>query len=166
MTGKEELVKEVIGLANATVRGPRHVLFGINPGAIEGSKIVGMSEDAIANLKKAHRHVSVMIDPPVSLAFIFDEFGGKLVGALEINECGEGPFVVAQDYSRELEKGKCWIRDGRDLRAVDVAELTESGPSESTDVNEPVDDPRPIEPVSIPLSKLVSTTIQTARSFI
>ena len=40
MTGKEELVKEVIGLANANVDGPRHILFGVNPGAMEGRKLV------------------------------------------------------------------------------------------------------------------------------
>ena len=37
-----ELVKEVIGLANADVDGPRYILFGINPGGMEGSKIVGI----------------------------------------------------------------------------------------------------------------------------
>ena len=31
---QEELVKEVIGLANADVDGPRYILFGINAGAM------------------------------------------------------------------------------------------------------------------------------------
>ena len=147
MTGREELVKEVIGLANAAVEGPRHILFGINPGAIEGSKIVGMSEDAMADLKKAHRHVSELIEPPVSLAFIFDEFGGKLVGALEVSDCNEGPFVIGEHYSRELDRGKAWIREGRDLREVDVEELA------SIDTPEPVeafDEDGPIDQLELP----------------
>ncbi len=37
---QEELVREVIGLANADVDGLRHILFGINAGAMEGSGIV------------------------------------------------------------------------------------------------------------------------------
>jgi hypothetical protein len=146
--GREELVKEVIGLANATVDGARHILFGVNPGSMDGSKIIGMSEAAIADLKKAHRHISEMIEPPVSLAFIFDEFGGKLVGALEVSDCDEGPFVVGQDYSRELARGRSWIREGRDLREVDIAELTNTDSPEPT---EAIDDTDPIEPTSIPL---------------
>ena len=63
MPGKDELVKQVIGLANARVDGPRHILFGINAGAMEGSKIVGMNDDSIAVLKKAHRQISELVVP-------------------------------------------------------------------------------------------------------
>ena len=45
---REELVKEVIGLANADIEGPRHLLFGVNPGAVEGQGIVGIPETAMA----------------------------------------------------------------------------------------------------------------------
>jgi hypothetical protein len=120
---KEELVKEVIGLANADVDGPRYILFGINSAAMEGSGTVGIDESAMANLKKAHRLVSALIDPILHLAFIFDRVNGKLVGALEIDGCDSGPYVVGQDFSDELSRGRSWIREGRELRAVGVAEL-------------------------------------------
>lgn len=148
MTGREELVKEVIGLANAKVDSPRHILFGVNPGALEGSKIVGISEGAIGDLKKAHRHISELIEPTISLAFIFDEFGGKLVGALEISDCDEGPFVVGQDYSKELARGKSWIRDGRELREVDIAELASTDSSEPTEVMNKAD---LADPLALPI---------------
>jgi hypothetical protein len=147
MTGKEELVKEVIGLANARVDGPRHILFGVNPGAMEGSKIVGISEGGAADLKKAHRYVSELVEPPVSLAFIFDEFGGKLVGALEISGCDEGPFIVGQDYSRELSRGKSWIREGRELREIDVAELATPDSPEPTEV---INEADLVDPLALP----------------
>ncbi len=147
MTGKEEMVKEVIGLANARVDGPRYILFGVNPGAMEGSKIVGIDEGAIADLKKAHRHISELIEPAVSLAFIYDKFGGKLVGALEISDCDEGPFVVGQDYSRELSRGKSWIREGRELREVDIAELARVDSPEPTEV---IDEAELIDPLAVP----------------
>ncbi len=47
---KEELVKEVIGLANADVDGPRYILFGVNSAAMEGTGIVGIDESAMASL--------------------------------------------------------------------------------------------------------------------
>ncbi|NNL47377.1 MAG: hypothetical protein HKO76_03330, partial [Acidimicrobiia bacterium] len=63
MAGKEELVKEVIGLANADVDGPRYILFGINPAAMDGNKIVGIQEGFMWDLKKAHRYISELIEP-------------------------------------------------------------------------------------------------------
>ncbi len=120
---QEELVKEVIGLANADVDGLRHILFGINAGAMEGSGIVGITESAMADLKKAHRLISALIEPIIHLAFIFDTVDNKLVGALEIDGCDEGPYAVGQDFSEELSRGKAWIREGRELRPIDAAEL-------------------------------------------
>lgn len=148
MTGKEELVKEVIGLANAKVDGPRYILFGINPGAMEGSKIVGIGEGAMADLKKAHRHISELIEPVVSLAFIYDNFDGKLVGSLEIDDCDEGPFVVGQDYSKELSRGKSWIREGRELREVDIADLAKAASPEPTEV---IDEAELVDPLAVPM---------------
>lgn len=147
MTGKEELVKEVIGLANARVDGPRHILFGINPGAMEGNRLVGLDEGAMADLKKAHRHISELVEPVVSLAFIYDRFDGKIIGALEIDDCDEGPFTVGQDYSKELSRGKAWIREGREIREIDVAELAKAGSPESTEV---IDEAELVDPLDIP----------------
>ena len=147
MTGKEELVKEVIGLANAKVDGPRHILFGINPGAMEGSKIVGIDEGAMSDLKKAHRHLSELIEPVVSLAFIYDNFNGKLVGALEIDDCDDGPFFVGQDYSKELSRGKSWMREGRELREVDIADLAKVTSPEATAV---IDEAELVDPLPVP----------------
>ena len=130
---EEELVKEVIGLANADVDGPRHILFGFNAGAMEGSGIVGIDESAMANLKKAHRAISALIEPVVHLAFIYDIVEGKLVGALEIDGCDEGPYVVGKDFSETLSRGQTWVREGRELRAVERTDLA------STDSKQPVE---------------------------
>ncbi len=120
---QEELVKEVIGLANADVDGPRHILFGINAGAMEGSGIVGIAESATADLKKAHRLISALIEPVLHLAFIYNKVDDKLVGALEIDGCDEGPYAVGQDFSEELSRGRSWIREGSELRPIDTADL-------------------------------------------
>ncbi len=120
---QEELVREVIGLANADVDGPRYILFGVNAGGMEGSGIVGIDESAMAELKKAHRLVSALIEPILHLAFIYDRINSKLVGALEIDGCDEGPYAVGKDFSEKLSRGQCWIREGRELRAVEPADL-------------------------------------------
>ena len=123
---REDLVKEVIGLANADVEGPRNILFGVNAGAIEGNGIVGISPSAMADLKQAHRLLSALIEPVLHLAFIFDRINGKLVGALEIDGCDFGPFYVGQDFSKELSRGQCWVRDGRQLRTADRSDLVQN----------------------------------------
>jgi hypothetical protein len=142
-----ELVKEVIGLANADVEGPRYILFGVNPGAIGGSKIVGIRDDAAAALKKAHRVISAQIEPVLSLAFIFDMINGKLAGALEIDGGEDGPFVPGEDFSADLAGEKTWVRDGRDLRVVDVSELG-FNPAQGS-AAEPFEDAT-AEPIEIP----------------
>ena len=142
-----ELVKEVIGLANADVDGPRYILFGINPGAIEGSKIVGIKDDAAAALKKAHRLISAQIEPVVSLAFIFDRINGKLAGALEIDGGEDGPFVPGEEVAAELSGDQTWVREGRDLRVVDILDLGSTDEHEST---EETDEDAPAEPLEIP----------------
>ncbi len=120
---RKSLVKEVLGLANAKVDGPRNILFGVNPGAMNGSTIVGIPDDAIGELKRAHRYISALIEPVLDLAFIFDRINGKLVGALEIDGCEFGPYFLAQDLSDELRRGACWIREDRELVAVARQEL-------------------------------------------
>jgi hypothetical protein len=128
-----ELVKEVIGLANADVEGPRYILFGVNPGAIDGSKVVGIKDDAAAALKKAHRVISEQVEPVVSLAFIFDKINGKLAGALEIDGGEDGPFVPGEDFSADESGKKTWVREGRELRVVDISDLGAANDDESTE---------------------------------
>lgn len=132
---REELVKEVIGLANAEVDGPRNILFGVNPGAVDGNRLVGIHDEAVAELKKAHRLLSALIEPVLELAFIYDIINGKLVGALEIDGCDFGPYFVGHDLSESLSRGQCWVREDRKLRAVERAELMQGSLPEAA--NEP-----------------------------
>ncbi|MGI9263677.1 MAG: ATP-binding protein [Gammaproteobacteria bacterium] len=120
---REELVKEVVALANADVDGPRNILFGVNAGGVNGHSVVGIPEDAVGDLKKAHRLLSALIEPVLQLAFVFDRINGKLVGALEIDGCDFGPYFVGHDWSNSLSLGQCWIREGREIRAVERADL-------------------------------------------
>lgn len=130
---REELVKEVIGLANAAVDGPRNILFGVNAGSVNGNGIVGIPEGTAVELKKAHRLVSSLVQPALQLAFIYDMINGKLVGTLEIDGCEFGPYCVGQDYSESLAIGECWIREGRTLHAVKRAELMNGAQSDQAD---------------------------------
>ncbi len=141
---QEELVKEVIGLANADVDGPRYILFGVNAGAMEGGGAVGIDESAMAELKKAHRLISALIEPVVHLAFIYDKVNGKLVGALEIDGCDEGPYVVGKNFSENLSIGQCWIREGRELRAVGHTDIAPANKPKEDDKPTELTDPPPI----------------------
>jgi len=120
---REELVREVIGLANAEVDGPRNILFGVNAGALDGAAIVGISETAMGDLKKAHRLLSTLIEPVLQLAFIYDRINGKLVGTLEIDGCDFGPYFVGMDFSESLSLGQCWVREGHKLQSVEREDL-------------------------------------------
>lgn len=120
---RDSLLKEVVGVANARVEGPRNILFGVNPSAINGNTIVGLSDDAVGDLKRAYRLVASVVEPGLELAFIFDRINGKLVGALEVDGCDYGPYFLAHDLTDELQRGACWIREERELLAVERHEL-------------------------------------------
>ncbi len=141
---RESLVREVIGLANASVEGPRNILFGVNPGGVNGAKLVGIPDSAVGDLKRAHRLISGLVEPLLDLAFIFDRIDGKLVGALEIDGCDLGPYFLAQDLSDELRRGACWQRDGRALVAIDRRELL-SGQTQASEEVEPAELPDNVE---------------------
>ena len=141
---QEELVKEVIGLANADIDGPRNILFGINAGALEGGGIVGIGESAMADLKKAHRTISELIEPVLHLAFIYDMINGKLVGTLEIDGCDDKPYIVGRSPSEKLTRGQCWIREDRELLAVRPDELTQTDESEAAEKPAKMGKPPPI----------------------
>ncbi len=128
---RHALVKEVIGLANADVDGPRYILFGVNPGAMEGDGIVGISDELAQELKHAHRLVSALVEPSLALAFTYDRVNGKLVGALEIDDCDYGPYFVGQDSGDELVRGQCWVRDERTLREIARSRLLGGASSET-----------------------------------
>ena len=125
-----ELVREVIGLANADAEGPRHILFGVNPAAVDGDGVIGIPDGVAAELKKAHRLVSMLVQPMLDLAFIYDRINGKLVGALEIDGCEFGPYFVGEDYTDALSRGQSWVREGRNLRTVDRGQLPKDRPLE------------------------------------
>lgn len=137
---RESLVKEVIGLANASVDGPRNILFGVNAAGVNGAKVVGIPDSAVGDLKRAHRLISGLVEPLLGLAFIFDRIDGKLVGALEIDGCEFGPYFLAQDLSDELRRGACWQRDGRELTAIDRRELL-NGHTQASEKAAPVELP-------------------------
>ena len=141
---REFLLREVIGLANAKVEGPRNILFGVNPSAVNGNTLVGIPEEAIGELKRAHRLISSLIEPGLDLAFVFDKINGKIVGTLEIDGCDFGPYFLAHDLSEELYRGACWIRQDRDLMPIERHLLTGGLPqATSRSATEPVQELTP-----------------------
>jgi hypothetical protein len=118
----DELVDAVVDFANANLDGQRHILFGVNAGAVEGTGVVGIKESAMAQLKKAHRLFSAGIDPALEVAFMFDKIHGKLVGALEIDGCDNGPYAIDPDFF--------------DTLAIDQAALKESAAAKNNRADE------------------------------
>jgi hypothetical protein len=98
----------------------------------------------MADLKKAHRLLSALIEPVLHLAFIYDRINGKLVGALEIDGCDDRPYIVGQNFSEKLSRGQCWVREDRELRAVQPTDLARSDPIEPAEKATKMGKPPPI----------------------
>jgi hypothetical protein len=119
----DQLIQEIIGLANLDFAGPRYIVFGINKAAMEGNGVVGIDDEKLAAMKSAHQLVATLVKPALQLAFIYDEIDGKLAGAIEIDGCDDRPYQVACDFSETLTLGQSWTRDGMLFRAAEAGDL-------------------------------------------
>jgi hypothetical protein len=119
----DQLIQEIIGLANLDFAGARYIVFGINKATMQGSGVVGLDDEKLAALKSTHQLVATLIKPALQLAFIYDEIDGKLVGAIEIDGCDERPYQVACDFSETLTLGQSWTRDGLLFRAAEAGDM-------------------------------------------
>ncbi len=121
----DELADKVVRLANTEVEGPRHILFGVNAGAVEGTGLVGIDESVMAALKKASRLLSAQIDPDLDLAFMFDKINGKLIGALEIDGCDNGPYAIDPDFFDTMALTESSIRKNAEPKHNGADEVAE-----------------------------------------
>jgi hypothetical protein len=115
----EQLIREVMGLANANVYGARYIVFGVD----QQAGVIGLSESAVGELKSDNRLAARFIEPALEMAPIFAEVDGKRVAILEIDGCDDPPYVVREDISAGLRRGACWVREGQTFRPAQRTDL-------------------------------------------
>ncbi len=121
---REQLVREIIAIANMELDTPRYIVFGAEPG-FGLVDLIGLEKIDLDVIKKDARTASQLIEPSLQVSPIFAQLRGKQIAALEIDGCADPPYIVREDITERLRRGECWIRAGDDIRPARRADLDE-----------------------------------------
>jgi len=122
MSERAKLLRDLIALANAAVRGPRFLFVGVRDVVGGERKFSGITERAWSELK--HLLTGVLanaIDPPFKIQVRALEIDGALVGMLCVSECDDPPYLLSAQAGDGLAPGTGWVR-----RATKVLPLLRS----------------------------------------
>jgi hypothetical protein len=106
---QEDLLKDVLSLANAKVDGERYIILGAEPGIV-GSVLTGIPRESI---EATHRYQAVIrdyIEPPLHMHSVAFYAEGKQMVGLVLDGCDDKPYMMRSDHSPKLNRGDAWIR--------------------------------------------------------
>jgi hypothetical protein len=107
----QELIADVVSLANAPGGGKRYIVFGVEtpPGSAE-RRVTGIPE--LPNTRMWQQLVREYIEPEISIEYRMEKLGGRNVGVLIVPPCAQPPYVVKRTLGA-LERGASFVRRER-----------------------------------------------------
>jgi hypothetical protein len=111
MSDRAKLLRDLIALANAAVRGPRFLFVGVRDIVGGERKFCGITERAWSELK--HLLTGVLanaIDPPLKVQVRALEIENALIGMLCVSECEDPPYLLSAQAGDGLMPGTGWVR--------------------------------------------------------
>jgi hypothetical protein len=121
--GQACLLQEVMGLANASAKGSRYIVFGAVRNAAGKLEYTGLGKGALEALQNYVEVVKAYIEPELALEPFYGDVHGHLVAALEIKACTNPPYMLKVNASRALTRGTCWVREGGVFRPAQRVDL-------------------------------------------
>ena len=118
---KSELLKDVIGFANAWRRSEAYILIGVEDVRGGRSNVVGVSEHLDDH--SLQQFVNCLTNQPVHFRYEAFGFEGKQIGVIRIDEQTR-PIYLKRGYGK-LEKEKVYIRRGSSTDPTKPASLEE-----------------------------------------
>ena len=115
----EQLLRDVMGMANADVSGERHIVLGIEQKPGKPRVLVGMKKKDFLDPSVFCKLVSENIEPPLKVSYVAHEVDGRIFGMLIVPDAGHKPYMMKRDFSKSLRRGDAWIRRGSKLVRLD-----------------------------------------------
>ncbi|MGI9259747.1 MAG: AlbA family DNA-binding domain-containing protein [Gammaproteobacteria bacterium] len=126
---KQAFLRDVIGLANALVDGPRYLILGVRDQGPDQRKFVGMTDAEIAEARKVYQALILKyVEPDLAIDFNALNLDGNAVAILSLNQCDEPPYLLKEDLANSMREGSGWIyreQAPRRLRRADLRMLFE-----------------------------------------
>jgi hypothetical protein len=110
-----ELLRDLLGLANAPVSGPRLLVVGVRDGG-DRRRIVGVAAQAWSDFRtRLEALLGDSIEPPLEVAVRALQIDGALVGVVCLTACDDPPYLLSARGAGGLPAGSGWIRRGTQL---------------------------------------------------
>jgi hypothetical protein len=109
---KNELIKDVMAMANASVAGDRLIIIGMKPNA-DDRGIVGIN--TISDPATIQQVIIDNIEPEIHLDYMAHSYQGKKLGVIRIYDCESKPYLMKKDFQSDknvLKRGEGFVRLG------------------------------------------------------
>jgi hypothetical protein len=107
----EDLIKDVMSMANADIEVDRFIIIGIKHKPFGEKNVVGIEKTEFVDSATFQQIILENIEPHVNLDYTPYEYDGKLLGIIKISNCNEKPYMMKKDF-KKLKKGDTFIRKG------------------------------------------------------
>lgn len=105
----ENLLKDVLAMANAKIDGSRYIIFGVKETAGQEKELFDVKEPVDAATYQ--ELISENIEPQLTCHLNYLTYNNRLLAVLEIVEPKAQPYLLKKKYGN-LHKGLCYIRRG------------------------------------------------------
>ncbi len=105
----EELIKDVLAMANAKANGSRYIIFGVKEKVGEEKELFDIKEPVDAATYQ--ELIFENIEPQLTCHLNYLTYNNRLLAVLEIAEPKAQPYLLKKKYGN-LHKGFCYIRRG------------------------------------------------------
>lgn len=107
----EELLRDVLAMANAHASGDRYIICGVHLAPDGERAFPGVARDAVVDAAIYQQLVHQNIEPDLDLDYFPHEVDGTLFGVFRIANCTARPYAMRKKFGA-LEHGHLWIRKG------------------------------------------------------
>lgn len=107
----QDLIKDVMAMANADVHEERHIIIGVDHQSGGTRSIVGVPEDEFVDDADYQQLLKENIEPDIPFSYKPHNIQGKTVGVFVIGPQLSPPYLMRKDYG-SLRRGEGWIRKG------------------------------------------------------
>ncbi len=124
---RQSLIRDILGLANALVDGPRYLILGVRDNGPDERSFAGLLAKEVAEAGELYPpEISRFIEPALAIDLQTLELDGALVAIVALNDCVEPPYLLKESVSNAMREGAGWILKSKvpaRLRRADLQQL-------------------------------------------
>ncbi|MDH3350513.1 MAG: ATP-binding protein [Gammaproteobacteria bacterium] len=165
-SGVENFLRDILALANASVRGTRYIITGVECDSKGRKRMSAVSRKDFSGKPAYESLANNHIEPPIRIRYEAVTVEGKRVGVFEIGDCQDRPYMMRIDHSETLRRGDAYVRINdstvkmgrRQLQALFEKKFQESVSAARIEIGFPGEIiHKDLNLVTCPLDKLPST---------